>query len=164
MSKLSISLEWFLQEDELKPDVFSKNHKIEINNNYFNAGSAPEYGGKENELNPEQSLAAAISSCHMMTFLALAAKMRWPVKSYKDNAHAFLGKNLKGKICVNKIEQEDQTIEGFNLGTNCGKIAGQSINHCHIHLIPRRTGDVENPQGGVRGVIPSMQHYIRKTK
>ena len=104
MSKLSISLEWILQEDTLKPDVFSKNHKIEINNNYFNAGSAPEYGGKENELNPEQSLAAAISSCHMMTFLALAAKMRWPVKSYKDKAYAFLGKNSKGKMCVNKIE------------------------------------------------------------
>ena len=64
----------------------------------------------------------------------------------------------------NKIEQKDQTIEGFNLGTNCGKVAGQSINHCHIHLIPRRVGDVENPQGGVRGVIPSMQHYIRKSK
>ena len=66
-------------------------------------------------------------------------------------------------LSKNKIE-EDQTIEGFNLGTNCGKVAGQSINHCHIHLIPRRTGDVENPQGGVRGVIPSMQHYIRKSK
>ena len=53
MSKLSISLEWFLQEDELKPDVFSKNHKIEINNNFFNAGSAPEYGGNKRNLNPE---------------------------------------------------------------------------------------------------------------
>ena len=104
MSDLSISLEWFLQENELKPDTFSKNHKIIINNNIFNAGSAPEYGGKDNELNPEQSLAAAISSCHMMTFLALAAKMRWPVKSYKDSAHAFLGKNSKGKMCVIKIE------------------------------------------------------------
>ena len=104
MSDLSISLEWNLQEEELKPDVFSKNHKIEINDNFFNAGSAPEYGGRENEINPEQSLAAAISSCHMMTFLALASKMRWPVKSYKDKAHAFLGKNTKGKMCVNKIE------------------------------------------------------------
>ena len=104
MSDLSISLEWFLQENELKPDTFSKNHKIIINNNIFNAGSAPEYGGKDNELNPEQSLAAAMSSCHMMTFLALAAKMRWPVKSYKDKAHAFLGKNSKGKMCVIKIE------------------------------------------------------------
>ena len=104
MSELSINLEWNLQEEELKPDVFSKNHKIEINDNIFNAGSAPEYGGKENEINPEQSLAAAISSCHMMTFLALAAKMHWPVKSYKDKAYAFLGKNSKGKMCVNKIE------------------------------------------------------------
>ena len=104
MSDLSISLEWFLQENELKPDTFSKNHKIIINNNIFNAGSAPEYGGKDNELNPEQSLAAAMSSCHMMTFLALAAKMRWPVKSYKDKAHAFLGKNSKGKMCIIKIE------------------------------------------------------------
>ena len=104
MSDLSINLEWFLQENELNPDTFSKNHKIIINNNIFNAGSAPEYGGKDNELNPEQSLAAAMSSCHMMTFLALAAKMRWPVKSYKDKAHAFLGKNSKGKMCVIKIE------------------------------------------------------------
>ena len=104
MSKLSISLEWFLQEDTLKPDVFSKNHKIEINNNFFNAGSAPEYGGSKKNFNSEQALAVAVSSCHMMTFLALAAKMRWPVKSYKDKAYAFLGKNSKGKMCVNKIE------------------------------------------------------------
>ena len=104
MNELSITLEWNLHEDELKPDVFSKNHKIQINNNLLNAGSAPDYGGKEDELNPEQSLAAAISSCHMMTFLSLAAKMRWPVKSYKDKAFAFIGKNSKGKMCVNKIE------------------------------------------------------------
>ena len=108
MSDLSISLEWNLQEKELKADTFSKNHKIEINDNYFNAGPAPEYGGRDNEINPEQSLAAAISSCHMMTFLALAAKMRWPVKSYKDRAFAFLGKNSKGKMCVNKIELNPQ--------------------------------------------------------
>ena len=104
MSELSIDLERNLQEKELKPEFFSKNHKIEINDNIFKAGSVPEYGGKENEINPEQSLAAAISSCHMMTFLALAAKMHWPVKSYKDKAYAFLGKNSKGKMCVNKIE------------------------------------------------------------
>ena len=104
MSELSISLEWNLQEDSLMPEQFSKNHKIIINDNVLNAGSAPEYGGNDKELNPEQSLAAAISSCHMMTFLALAAKMRWPVKSYRDNANAFLGKNSKGKMCVNKIE------------------------------------------------------------
>ena len=54
---------------------------------------------------------------------------------------------------------QDATITGFNIGMNCGYDAGQSIFHSHIHLIPRRQGDVKNPQGGVRGVIPAKQHY-----
>ena len=61
-----------------------------------------------------------------------------------------------------KILKDDKSVLGFNLGTNSGKVAGQSIMHCHIHLIPRREGDVDNPQGGVRGVIPSKQHYKRR--
>ena len=68
------------------------------------------------------------------------------------------------KIIKNQIEKDDKTIKGFNIGVNSGKVAGQSIMHCHIHLIPRREGDVENPQGGVRGVIPLKQHYTRKNK
>ncbi len=56
----------------------------------------------------------------------------------------------------------DKSISGFNIGTNIGKDAGQSIMHCHIHLIPRRKGDVEDPKGGVRGVIPSKQKYQKK--
>ena len=56
----------------------------------------------------------------------------------------------------------DKNISGYNIGTNVGKDAGQSIMHCHVHLIPRREGDVENPQGGVRSVIPKKQHYKRK--
>ena len=61
-----------------------------------------------------------------------------------------------------KILKQDSSVKGFNVGTNAGKIAGQSIMHCHIHLIPRRKGDVEDPQGGVRSVIPKKQHYKRK--
>ena len=60
------------------------------------------------------------------------------------------------------IETKDSSVKGFNIGTNSGKTAGQSIMHCHIHLIPRRVGDVEKPQGGVRSVIPLKQHYVRK--
>ena len=61
-----------------------------------------------------------------------------------------------------EIVKKDKTVKGFNLGTNIGKVSGQSIMHCHFHLIPRRDGDVENPQGGVRSVIPNKQHYNRK--
>ena len=66
------------------------------------------------------------------------------------------------KKVKNEVIKKDPNIEGFNLGTNIGKVSGQSILHCHLHLIPRRSGDVENPQGGVRSVIPNKQHYKRK--
>ena len=55
----------------------------------------------------------------------------------------------------------DEKITGFNVGVNAGVDAGQSIMHCHIHLIPRRKGDIENPKGGVRGAIPSKQKYTK---
>lgn len=48
---------------------------------------------------------------------------------------------------------------GFNIGANCGEVAGQSVMHLHVHLIPRYQGDMEDPKGGVRGVIPSKQKY-----
>ena len=68
---------------------------------------------------------------------------------------------------LNKILKEqrlslmnlDDDITAFNVGVNAGVDSGQSIMHCHIHLIPRRKGDIENPRGGVRGVIPSKQKY-----
>ena len=66
------------------------------------------------------------------------------------------------KKVKDEIIKKDPNIDGFNLGTNIGRASGQSILHCHFHLIPRRFGDVENPQGGVRSVIPNKQHYKRK--
>jgi ATP adenylyltransferase len=57
------------------------------------------------------------------------------------------------------ILTEDPQVTGFNIGINAGKSAGQTIFHVHVHLIPRREGDVEEPRGGVRGVIPSKQGY-----
>ena len=58
-----------------------------------------------------------------------------------------------------EISNSDNSVNGFNIGMNSGETAGQTIFHCHIHLIPRRTGDVDNPRGGVRNVIPGMGNY-----
>jgi len=49
--------------------------------------------------------------------------------------------------------------DGFNIGTNCGESAGQTVGHAHLHLIPRYTGDVPNPRGGIRHVIPGKGYY-----
>ena len=66
------------------------------------------------------------------------------------------------KEIKDEVLNKDKTIKAFNIGTNVGKISGQTIMHCHIHVIPRREDHVENPQGGVRSVIPKKQHYKPK--
>ena len=99
----------------------------------------------------------------------------FPVTKYHSliiphrHVHNFFDLNkdeLKDLSKVLKKERQsllnlDKEITAFNVGVNSGKDAGQSIMHCHIHLIPRRKGDVENPRGGVRGVIPSKQKYLK---
>ena len=69
--------------------------------------------------------------------------------------------------CMGLITEERRLLDdelkpdGYNIGVNIGPAAGQSIFHVHIHLIPRYQGDVDNPQGGVRHVIPKKGHYTR---
>jgi ATP adenylyltransferase len=57
------------------------------------------------------------------------------------------------------IVAADASVEGFNIGVNVGTVAGQTIFHCHVHLIPRRQGDVPDPWGGVRAIIPGKARY-----
>lgn len=60
-----------------------------------------------------------------------------------------------GRRMLNELHSPD----GFNVGINVGEAAGQTIMHAHVHLIPRYQGDIPNPRGGVRGVIPERQSY-----
>ena len=108
--------------------------------------------------------------------LAYSSKDSYPVSEFhslivpKRHVETYFDLNKEEILACNdlilktkeKILKQDSSVKGFNIGTNAGKVAGQSIMHCHIHIIPRRDGDVENPQGGVRSVIPSKQYYKRK--
>ena len=60
---------------------------------------------------------------------------------------------------VKDLLQERFDPQGFNIGVNCGEAAGQTVFHAHIHIIPRYAGDVPNPRGGVRNVIPGKGNY-----
>ena len=60
------------------------------------------------------------------------------------------------KFYIDNIYKPD----GYNIGFNIGEAAGQTVEHCHLHVIPRYEGDVENPKGGIRGVIPKNKEYI----
>ena len=127
MSELSILLKWQLGEGELAQGKYSNSHEITYNEQFkLIADAAPDWGGDVANTNPEQALAASISSCHMMTFLALAVKAKWPVSSYEDKAEAFLGKNPKGQMAVTKIRLNPsvQFSDGFT-------VSDQEINEMH---------------------------------
>jgi diadenosine tetraphosphate (Ap4A) HIT family hydrolase len=63
------------------------------------------------------------------------------------------------KAMRRKLLADDSGITGFNVGVNVGEVAGQTVPHCHIHLIPRRAGDTDCPRGGVRGIIQDKREY-----
>ena len=136
MDSLSINLEWKLDNDVFSPGKYSTYHTIKINDKInINADSASSYGGNVDNMNPEQSLAASLSSCHMMTFLALASKFKWPVKNYKDKAIAHLGKNSDGKMSVTKIELNPQVLfsDDFKVSEeDMSKMQDRSHRYCFI--------------------------------
>jgi organic hydroperoxide reductase OsmC/OhrA len=104
MSEYVAKLSWSLGEGELAHGKYHTNHRMT-----FSGGlsaimtSAPEYGGDTRYVNPEEALAAALSSCHMMTFIALAARARWKLTGYRDRAVAALGKTEDGRTRVSEI-------------------------------------------------------------
>lgn len=102
--------------------------------------------------------------------LAIAFADKYPIvkdhtliASYK-HVSSFFDLDSKERIaCLELVDEvrkqilkKDNTITGFNVGINDGVDAGQTIFHCHIHVIPRRKGDVVNPRGGVRNIIPDI--------
>lgn len=105
MSDLSIDLHWQRVEPELNAGKYSMAHIVQYNDSCeVQVDAAPDWGGDPSNTNPEQALAAALSSCHMMTFLALATKAKWPVASYFDRAVAHIGKNAKGQMSVTRVD------------------------------------------------------------
>ena len=105
MSDLAIELHWHRAESALETGKYSNAHDVHYNRTHeLQVDAAPDWGGNPDHTNPEQALAAALSSCHMMTFLALCAKAGWPVASYHDYAEAHLGKNDKGQMSVTRID------------------------------------------------------------
>ncbi len=97
----------------------------------------------KNPVNPGHCL--IIPFRHVSDFFETTPEERQAMLTLADEAKAML--ELKF------------SPDGYNLGLNVGTVAGQTVPHVHLHLIPRYTGDVDQPRGGVRGVIPSKQNY-----
>lgn len=104
MSEYVTNLSWTLGRGELSAGKYSTNHLMTFGGGLMaTMSSAPDFGGDARFVNPEEAMAAALSSCHMMTFLALAAKAKWKVQGYADRAVATLGKTDDGRVKVGAI-------------------------------------------------------------
>lgn len=104
MSTYTINLEWKQSSADFSYEKYNRNHSIAFSGNQTLKNSAsPEYLGNSDMSNPEELLASALASCHMLTFLAIASKSGYNVQSYTCKAEAVLGKNDEGRMSVTEI-------------------------------------------------------------
>ncbi|WP_297452951.1 HIT family protein [Persephonella sp.] len=114
---------------------------------------------------PEENIILKNDLCYAIYDKYPVTKGHMLIIPYRHFDNYFDGTKEEKIAFVDLIDKAKELLDqkfspdGYNIGVNIGKTAGQTIFHVHIHLIPRYKGDTENPVGGVRGVIPDKQKY-----
>lgn len=104
MSEFKVQVQWQRGTPAFEPKTYDRTHRITVTGGFsYEASSAPEFQGRAELPNPEEALLAAVSSCHMLTFLAIAANSKLVVDSYEDACFAILEKNDKGRPCIKRV-------------------------------------------------------------
>lgn len=103
MSEHRASLSWTRSNAPFEYEHYPRSHRWDIAGNTIAASAAPEFRGDADRVDPEAALVAALSSCHMLTFLAICARKGIVVDSYEDEAVGYLEKNELGKLAVTRV-------------------------------------------------------------
>ena len=104
MSTYIINIEWKKESADFSYEKYNRNHTIFLSGDQTLKNSAStDYFGNADMTNPEELLASALASCHMLTFLAIASKSGYVIESYTCKAEAFMGKNAEGRMSVTEI-------------------------------------------------------------
>jgi organic hydroperoxide reductase OsmC/OhrA len=113
MSEHKVTLEWKRGTEDFSYESYNRDHVLVFEGGArVPASAAPAYRGNPAHVNPEEALVAALSSCHMLTFLAGAAKKRFVVDQYSDHAVGFLEKNQKGKLAITRVILRPRIVFG----------------------------------------------------
>jgi organic hydroperoxide reductase OsmC/OhrA len=111
MSEHHTTLTWRRTTPEFSYESYDRSHRIRFGGGVeIEASSAPEYRGRAELPNPEEALVAALSSCHMLTFLAIAARRRFVLESYEDEATGVLEKNDAGRLAITRVTLRPRTV------------------------------------------------------
>ncbi len=104
MSEHVAKIRWRRSTEDFRYETYDRRPTVTFGGgSRLHASSAPEFKGRPELANPEEMLVAALSSCHMLTFLAIAARKRLIVDSYDDDAIGFMTKNAEGKLYVSRV-------------------------------------------------------------
>ncbi len=105
MSEHRTQVRWTRGDAPFSYETYDRTHRWRFAGGVgLDASAAPEYRGRAELPNPEEALVAALSSCHMLTFLAVAARRRFTVESYEDDAVGHMEKNADGKLAITRVE------------------------------------------------------------
>lgn len=117
MSEHKVYLSWKNESEDFSYEKYDRTHLLKFEGGTLvKASAAPEYLGKIEYVNPEEAFAASLSSCHMLTFLAIASRKRYIVETYEDHAVAILGKNEKLRLAVTRVYLRPKiTFKGANI-------------------------------------------------
>jgi organic hydroperoxide reductase OsmC/OhrA len=103
MSEHRARIEWRNDSDTLVYETYTRDHTWTFHGLQVPASAAPDYRGSEERLDPEEAYVASLSSCHMLTFLAIAAKRKLVVDRYVDDAVGYLEKDENGKLAITRV-------------------------------------------------------------
>lgn len=104
MAEYKVTLLWNEETEDFSYKEYSRTHELVFGGGIkIKASAAPEYLGKAEYVNPEEAFAASLSSCHLLTFLAIASMKKFRVKKYEDNVVATVGKNKTGNMAVMQV-------------------------------------------------------------
>ncbi len=104
MSEHQATISWNRDSDDFSYEAYTRDHVWEFDNGVkIEASAAPGFRGSFDNIDPEEAYVAALSSCHMLTFLAIAARKRFVVDSYTDSAVGHLEKNEAGKLAITRV-------------------------------------------------------------
>jgi organic hydroperoxide reductase OsmC/OhrA len=112
MSEHKATIRWNRDGKDYTYKTYSRDHTWSLNGNAVPASATPAYLGNPQRVDPEAAFVAALSSCHMLTFLAVAATRGFVVESYEDEAVGHLEKNAAGKMAVTRVELHPKVVFG----------------------------------------------------
>jgi organic hydroperoxide reductase OsmC/OhrA len=143
------TITWRRTSDTFTYDTYNRAHEWRFHGTTVPASSAPDYRGDAARVNPEEALVAALSSCHMLTFLALAAKRRFSLDSYSDEAVGYLEKNESGQLAITRVTLRPriQWSAGINVSqSDLEKLHHQAHEGCFIANSVKTAVSVEPQQ------------------